>query len=88
MSKKTVRQWLESIEDPELKKRALENMANHCFHKRNADEKQVADLRRAMGCAFDFTKTPEGNSFWLAIINDTRPRKCQFEHFKHLIPNK
>lgn len=76
---KTIKQWFETFEDAEIRKRALENTS-----KIMAAEK-VDRIQTAIVSAFVYKDKKEGFEFWKAIENHKNPASVKFDEVKHLI---
>ena len=78
---KTIKQWFETFEDAEIRKRAL----------RNADAKYQYDaeetIKQAILGGFNWNDTDEGIEFWAYIKNHDNPASVKFDEVKHLIKN-
>ena len=75
---KTIREHLESIQDPQLREAALRNYDG------SVDE--FAMLHNALCFAFSFDKTPEGYDFWRKIYYEYASKNTPtYQQFKHLI---
>lgn len=61
----TARQWLERIADPDLRKKALDNLEK--FPK-ETDNTKYDSIDTALDWAFQWFKTPEGHSYWYDIF--------------------
>jgi hypothetical protein len=55
---KTIKEWLLSIEDPEIRNRALNNMDD------KDRDRIVESLEKAIRNGFDWQLTPEGYEYW------------------------
>lgn len=80
---KTVHQWLNTIQDPEIRKRAKRNARNrwgwaYIFFFIAPE----LDVEEALLGSFRWDKSPEGYNFWREVASN--PYAC-FENVKHLI---
>ena len=65
--------WLKTIEDKEVKEKALNNYKN-CFAEHGLDvsddkDKDEPSLKSALSGAFIWSDTPEGQDFWNDFVN-------------------
>ncbi len=56
---KTIKQWLETIEDKEIRKKALANM-----------DLTADSLEEALSMAFTWKDTPEGEDYWMEVYKN------------------
>lgn len=66
---KTVKEWLESIKDEEVRAKALANMDG------NNDNDEVHYLSTAIFKAFNWAETVEGATYWRDIFQDAHERE-------------
>lgn len=55
---KTIKEWFESIQDPEIRQKALANMDE------KEKDRKVGSLKEAIRIGFDWQPSPEGYVFW------------------------
>jgi len=60
---KTIKEWFESIEDPELREKALKNLEPEKVNVKSST------LSSALWTGFEFSNTPEGYAFWDKVFN-------------------
>lgn len=74
---KTIREWLETIEDKEVREKAIANLKRDCeqndFEKRNS-------LSYAIHGAFTWVDAPEGPEYWLNIHEAQYAREQQSQY--------
>lgn len=63
---KTTRQWLTTIQDPTIRKKALNNYKVYRIGKQHPKYKPM-DMRGAIMGAFLFHETPEGSDYWARV---------------------
>ena len=61
MARKTIKEWLESIEDENIKKQALTNMSD------SVKGIAVDNIPKALISGFDWSESPEGITYWVMI---------------------
>ncbi len=59
---KTIREWLESIEDETIRQQALENAQKGCMVDFNTFKE--TSLSEAIAAAFSWVHTPQGAWYW------------------------
>ncbi len=64
---KTIREHLESIEDKEIREKALANM------NKEDSEECATDIEDALCGAFVWDTSPEGGSYWVNVRRDYTP---------------
>lgn len=64
---KNIKEWLETIEDSEIKEKALKN-----FSKQGIFNSVQSSLVHAIESAFVWSETPEGSKYWISISQDFR----------------
>lgn len=79
---KTIKQWFETFEDAEIRKRALDNMENL-----EKDKLEPNNINDALDWGFCWRYSEEGHNFWLYIENHDNPASVKFDEVKHLIKN-
>lgn len=62
----TVKKYLESIEDQDVRGRALANMDSE------KENDQVKSLEHALYWAFKFHRAPEGYDYWIKIYSSLK----------------
>ena len=78
---KTIKQWFETFEDAEIRKRALDNMVEEWG---SVEQKGI---RSSLLGGFDWANTKEGVGYWKKIYTTTNPASVKFNEVKHLIKN-
>ena len=63
---KTIRQWLETIADKEIREAAIQNWENDTFYKGPKDL-IVKSVREAIAYGFWWHEAPQGCSYWQDI---------------------
>lgn len=65
MESRTILEWLETIEDKEIRQKAISNYHN-CYGstKKTDGSLTYQSLKFAIGAAFLWHLTPEGSQFW------------------------
>jgi hypothetical protein len=83
---KTVKQWIDTISDPIMKKKMIYNVQNHSRKKAGNMRTKRDSMSAAIYAMFFWDQTPEGITFWIAIKDHfyNGSGKKSYEDFKHL----
>lgn len=65
MQSRTILEWLETIEDKDIRQKAISNY-HYCYKTDGTNDGSLTyqSLEFAIGAAFIWNETPEGHQFW------------------------
>ena len=80
---KTAQQWIDTIQDPTVKRYLKENHEKSTFHAKKDKYESCAEF---IEHDFEWSETPQGDDFWQGIYNHflSGEGTKTYEDFKHL----
>lgn len=76
---KTIKEWLESIEDPEIREKAMRNHQKLLIDKPSLKDIRKSSLVHAITNAFTWADTPEDFNYWKNFTNSLPTDR--YDHF-------